>query len=95
VSLRRAEPADASAIRELSRAAYAKWIPVIGSEPGRAIVTSISRKEAWFRALLLWGLLEAGHGRSFSFSASTGGAMGPTPPTSQEALGAPSRAIAW
>jgi N-acetylglutamate synthase-like GNAT family acetyltransferase len=33
VSLRRAEPADASAIRELSRAAYAKWVPVIGGEP--------------------------------------------------------------
>jgi len=33
VSLRRAEPADASAIRELSRAAYAKWVLVIGCEP--------------------------------------------------------------
>jgi N-acetylglutamate synthase-like GNAT family acetyltransferase len=33
VSLRRAEPTDASSIRELTRAAYAKWIPVIGSEP--------------------------------------------------------------
>ena len=33
MSLRRAEPADASAIRELSRAAYAKWVPVIGCEP--------------------------------------------------------------
>jgi N-acetylglutamate synthase-like GNAT family acetyltransferase len=31
--LRRAEPADAAAIRDLSRAAYAKWVPVIGSEP--------------------------------------------------------------
>ena len=33
MSLRRAEPADASAIRELSRAAYAKWVLVIGCEP--------------------------------------------------------------
>ena len=33
MSLRRAEPADALAIGELSRAAYAKWVPVIGCEP--------------------------------------------------------------
>ena len=33
LSLRRAEPADAPMIRELSRAAYAKWVPVIGCEP--------------------------------------------------------------
>ncbi len=32
-STRRATPADASAIRELTRAAYAKWVPVIGREP--------------------------------------------------------------
>ncbi len=31
--LRRAQPADASAVRELTRAAYAKWVPVIGREP--------------------------------------------------------------
>jgi ribosomal protein S18 acetylase RimI-like enzyme len=31
--LRLATPADASAIRDLTRAAYAKWIPVIGREP--------------------------------------------------------------
>src|SRR5262245_42188482 len=30
---RRAETADAAAIRALTRAAYAKWIPVIGREP--------------------------------------------------------------
>jgi ribosomal protein S18 acetylase RimI-like enzyme len=30
---RRAAPADAGAIRELTRHAYAKWIPVIGREP--------------------------------------------------------------
>lgn len=33
MSLRRAEPADALMILELSRAAYAKWVPVIGCEP--------------------------------------------------------------
>lgn len=31
--LRRAAPADAPAIRALTRAAYAKWVPVIGREP--------------------------------------------------------------
>ena len=31
--LRRATPADAAAIRELTRAAYAKWVPLIGREP--------------------------------------------------------------
>ena len=31
--LRRAGSADAPAIRELTRAAYAKWVPVIGREP--------------------------------------------------------------
>eukprot|EP01035_Chromulina_nebulosa_P062015 gene62015-84809_t len=29
----RATSADVSAIRELTRAAYAKWVPVIGREP--------------------------------------------------------------
>lgn len=33
VKLRRAVPADAAAIRELTRAAYAKWVPIIGREP--------------------------------------------------------------
>src|SRR5260221_8654308 len=33
VEIRRAIPADASAIRTLTRAAYAKWVPVIGREP--------------------------------------------------------------
>jgi ribosomal protein S18 acetylase RimI-like enzyme len=33
VTLRRAVPTDASAIRELTRDAYAKWVPVIGREP--------------------------------------------------------------
>lgn len=31
--LRRAGPADAAVVRELTRAAYAKWVPVIGREP--------------------------------------------------------------
>ena len=31
--LRRAGPDDAGAIRSLTRAAYAKWVPVIGREP--------------------------------------------------------------
>jgi ribosomal protein S18 acetylase RimI-like enzyme len=33
IALRRAVPADAPAIRELTRAAYAKWVPLIGREP--------------------------------------------------------------
>jgi GNAT superfamily N-acetyltransferase len=33
VELRRAVSADAPAIRELTRAAYAKWVPVIDREP--------------------------------------------------------------
>lgn len=32
-TLRRATPADAGAIRRLTRAAYTKWVPVIGREP--------------------------------------------------------------
>ena len=31
--MRRAGPADAASVRELTRAAYAKWVPVIGREP--------------------------------------------------------------
>ena len=31
--LRRALPADAEAIRDLTRAAYQKWVPLIGREP--------------------------------------------------------------
>lgn len=30
--LRRAVPADAAAVRDLTRAAYAKWVPVLGRE---------------------------------------------------------------
>jgi GNAT superfamily N-acetyltransferase len=33
IALRRAGPADAAAIRRLTREAYAKWVPVIGREP--------------------------------------------------------------
>jgi GNAT superfamily N-acetyltransferase len=32
-TLRRATTADAVAVRELTRAAYAKWVPVLGREP--------------------------------------------------------------
>ncbi len=31
--MRQAGPSDAAAIRELTRAAYAKWVPLIGREP--------------------------------------------------------------
>jgi ribosomal protein S18 acetylase RimI-like enzyme len=31
--LRHAAPADAAAVRDLTRAAYAKWVPLIGREP--------------------------------------------------------------
>ena len=31
--LRRATPRDAAAVRDLVRAAYAKWVPVLGREP--------------------------------------------------------------
>ncbi|SKA41533.1 Acetyltransferase (GNAT) family protein [Enhydrobacter aerosaccus] len=33
LSIRRASPADAEAVRMLTRAAYAKWVPRIGREP--------------------------------------------------------------
>ena len=33
LELRQALGTDASAIRELTREAYAKWVPVIGREP--------------------------------------------------------------
>src|SRR6516225_7516639 len=33
LSLRRASPADAGAVRALTRAAYAKWVPLVGREP--------------------------------------------------------------
>jgi len=33
IETRRGEPSDAAAIRELTRAAYAKWVPLIGREP--------------------------------------------------------------
>lgn len=33
IALRRAGAADAEAVRQLSRASYAKWVPLIGREP--------------------------------------------------------------
>jgi GNAT superfamily N-acetyltransferase len=32
-TMRRATTADAAAVRELTRAAYAKWVPILGREP--------------------------------------------------------------
>ena len=31
--MRRAGPDDAAAVRDLTRAAYAKWVPIVGREP--------------------------------------------------------------
>lgn len=33
ITLRRAQPADAPAVGALTRAAYAKWVPLLGREP--------------------------------------------------------------
>jgi GNAT superfamily N-acetyltransferase len=33
MQIRRAGPADAADVRELTRSAYAKWVPLIGREP--------------------------------------------------------------
>jgi GNAT superfamily N-acetyltransferase len=33
IELRLASPEDAAAIRDLTRAAYAKWVPLVGGEP--------------------------------------------------------------
>lgn len=33
LTLRRATPSDAAAVRELTRSAYAAWVSVIGCEP--------------------------------------------------------------
>jgi len=33
LTFRRATPADAPLVREITRAAYAKWVPVVGREP--------------------------------------------------------------
>lgn len=33
IAIRRATPSDATAIRDLTRRAYAKWVPLIGREP--------------------------------------------------------------
>lgn len=41
--IRRAIPADAIAVRELTRAAYAKWVSVIGREPTPMTVDYVAR----------------------------------------------------
>lgn len=33
IELRRAGPADAAAVRDLTRQAYARWVPLVGREP--------------------------------------------------------------
>lgn len=50
--LARANPDDADAIRELVRAAYAKWVPVIGREP-RPMIADYAEKLGTFRFDLL------------------------------------------
>jgi GNAT superfamily N-acetyltransferase len=61
--LRRADPADAAAIRALTRAAYADWVPHIGREPKpmtadyeRAVVENII--ELWEEGGELVALIE-------------------------------------
>jgi GNAT superfamily N-acetyltransferase len=61
--LRRAQPTDAKAIRALTRAAYASWVPHIGREPKpmtaddeRAVVEHII--ELWEEAGELLALIE-------------------------------------
>jgi N-acetylglutamate synthase-like GNAT family acetyltransferase len=61
--LRRAQPTDAEAVRALTRAAYAGWVPVIGREPKpmtadyeRAVVENII--ELWEEAGELLALIE-------------------------------------
>lgn len=46
--LARASPDDADAIRDLVRAAYAKWVPVIGREP-RPMIADYAEKLGTFR----------------------------------------------
>lgn len=55
VIVRRATPADAGAIRELTRAAYAKWVPVIGREP-----LPMTVDYGWAVSAHRFDLLEAG-----------------------------------
>lgn len=47
---RRARPGEAAALRDLVRAAYAEWVPVIGREPGPMLddyAARVAAGEAW------------------------------------------------
>jgi GNAT superfamily N-acetyltransferase len=58
--LRRGVAADAPAIRELTREAYAKWVPVIGREPKPMIANyAESIQKHWFDLLDMDGKLAA------------------------------------
>jgi GNAT superfamily N-acetyltransferase len=50
VTPRRARPGEAAALRDLVRAAYAEWVPLIGREPGPMTddyAARIAAGEAW------------------------------------------------
>ncbi|HEY5412380.1 MAG TPA: GNAT family N-acetyltransferase [Caulobacteraceae bacterium] len=63
IELRRATSADANAIRDLTREAYAKWVPLIGREPkpmtaDYSAAVEHHRFDLIFRDGVLAGLIE-------------------------------------
>ena len=63
LTLRRAEAADAAAVSALTRAAYAKWVPVIGREPkpmtaNYQTAVRLNRVDLAYDAAVLAGLIE-------------------------------------
>src|SRR5262250_884708 len=63
LQLRRAGPADAAAVRALTRQAYAKWVPLIGREPkpmqaDYAKAIAEHRIDLAYQGLHLAGLIE-------------------------------------